>query len=232
MSTNPRVRRPWLAALIAFFSTFLGMLYVGRGRRGFAWLAIFILALTLVGGLYLLGWRRLTIPLLIAIYGITFLGMVDAFRIARRHGGGFTSPWYSRWYSLVGIYVGFILFVFGVRAFFIEPFHIPSASMTPTLQAGDYILAYKLPYGNYGTFGIWLTDGTRTYARQRPQRGDTMVFRFPKNPSVFYIMRVVGLPGDHIVYRNKELYVNDKPVESKLLYHSSEAVVPRPSLIA
>lgn len=227
MPMNPRIRRPWLAALIAFFSTFLGMLYVGRGRRAFAWLAIFILTLVLLGGLYLLGWRKLTLPLVIATYGATLLGMVDAFRIARRDSDKFTSPWYSRWYSLVGIYAGLILLVFGVRAFIIEPFHIPSGAMTPTLRVGDYIFAYKLPYGNYGAFGIWLTDSPRV--RQRPQRGDTIVFRFPGDPSIFYIKRVVGLPGDHIVYRNKILYVNDKSVESKLLHHALETLPGEPN---
>ena len=224
MPLNLRIRRPWLAVLIAFFSTFLGMLYLGRGRRAFAWLAILILTLVLLGGLYLLGWRKLVLPLSIVIYSTTLLGMVDAFRIARRAGGKFTSPWYSRWYSLVGIYTGFILSVFGVRAFLIEPFHIPSSAMAPTLQVGDYIFAYKLPYGNYGTYGIWLTDGARIYDRQRPQRGDVMVFRFPGDPSIFYVKRVICLPGDHIVYRDKKLYVNDKPVESKLLHHAVETL--------
>ena len=224
MTMPSRTRRPWLAVLIAFFSTFLGMLYLGRGRRAFMWLGIYILILTLLGGFYLLGWHGLTTPLLIATYGVTLLGMIDTFRIARRDAGEFTSPWCSRWYSLIGVYAGFFLFIFGIRSFVIEPFRIPSSAMASTLQVGDFILAYKLPYGNYGTYGIWLTHGARMNVHQRPQRGDIMVFRFPGDPSVFYIKRVVGLPGDHIVYRNKKLYVNNVVVQSKFLHRAPETL--------
>ena len=100
-----------------------------------------------------------------------------------------------------------LLLVFLLRGFLVEPFRIPSGSMIPSLYIGDFILVNKFAYGlripvlNEKIFG----DGT-------PQRGDVVVFRYPRDPSVDYIKRVIGLPGDHIAYYNKVLYVNGKAV--------------------
>ena len=97
-----------------------------------------------------------------------------------------------------------IFAVLVLRSFLVEPFRIPSNSMMPTLLTGDFILVNKFAYGirlpvlNAKVIGIG-----------EPKRGDVFVFRFPKDPSIDYIKRVIGLPGDHIVYRNKELYINE-----------------------
>ncbi|KPJ97020.1 MAG: hypothetical protein AMJ55_00670 [Gammaproteobacteria bacterium SG8_15] len=96
-----------------------------------------------------------------------------------------------------------ILIVLILRSFLIEPFRIPSGSMMPTLLDGDFILVNKFAYG------IRLpVINTKIIDIGEPQRGDVAVFRYPKDPSVDYIKRVIGLPGDHIVYRNKRLYIN------------------------
>ena len=104
-----------------------------------------------------------------------------------------------------------ILLVFLLRSFLVEPFRIPSGSMVPTLQAGDFILVNKYPWGirlpviNHKIIEI-----------NQPQRGDVMVFRFPENPSIDYIKRVVGLPGDKIVYTgDKRLFINGELVNWK-----------------
>ncbi|VAW79353.1 Signal peptidase I [hydrothermal vent metagenome] len=100
-----------------------------------------------------------------------------------------------------------ILAVLLLRSFLVEPFRIPSGSMMPTLLVGDFILVNKYAYG------IRLPVLNRKVLDLgEPRRGDVMVFRFPKDPSVDYIKRVVGVPGDHIVYRNKVLTINDKRV--------------------
>jgi signal peptidase I len=101
-----------------------------------------------------------------------------------------------------------ILVVFLLRSFVVEPFRIPSASMRPTLIEGDFILVSKFTYGlRLPILDIKLMDiGS-------PARGDVMVFRYPHDTSMNYIKRVVGLPGDHIVYDKKRLYVNGKLVE-------------------
>ncbi len=96
-----------------------------------------------------------------------------------------------------------ILTVFLLRSFVVEPFRIPSGSMLPSLFIGDFILVNKFSYG------IRLpVINKKIIAIGEPHRGDVLVFRFPGDESVNYIKRVVGLPGDRIVYEGKKLYVN------------------------
>jgi len=96
-----------------------------------------------------------------------------------------------------------ILLVLVLRSFLAEPFHIPSSSMVPTLLIGDFILVNKYDYG------IRLPVlHTKILKVGEPKRGDVAVFRYPRDTSEDYIKRIVGLPGDHIVYRNKTLYIN------------------------
>ncbi len=101
-----------------------------------------------------------------------------------------------------------ILIVFVLRSFVVEPFRIPSGSMLPNLQNGDFILVNKFSYGirlpflNQKLLDIGL-----------PERGDVMVFRFPQNPSLAFIKRVVGLPGDKLTYIDKKLAINGQPAK-------------------
>lgn len=102
-----------------------------------------------------------------------------------------------------------VLFVvFVLRSFLVEPFQIPSGSMIPTLEVGDFILVNKFSYG----IRLPVID-KKIIPVGEPQRGDVMVFRYPSDPSVNYIKRVIGLPGDTVRYTlDKHLYVNDKLV--------------------
>lgn len=99
------------------------------------------------------------------------------------------------------------LFVLLLRAFVVEPFRIPSGSMMPTLLVGDFILVNKFTYG----LRMPVTK-TKLVDIDEPQRGDVVVFRYPVDPKVDYIKRLVGLPGDRIGYRNKTLHVNGKAI--------------------
>ena len=100
-----------------------------------------------------------------------------------------------------------ILAVFFLRSFLVEPYKIPSGSMIPTLLIGDFILVNKF------TYGIRLpVINKKIIDVSQPERGDVMVFRYPVDPSLDYIKRVVGLPGDKIAYLNKKLTVNGQPV--------------------
>ncbi len=103
-----------------------------------------------------------------------------------------------------------ILIVFVMRSFLVEPFRIPSGSMMPTLLVGDFILVNKFSYG------VRLpVAGTKILDIAEPARGDVVVFRYPKDPSLDYIKRVVGLPGDRVGYFNKTIYINGKPVDQE-----------------
>jgi signal peptidase I len=105
-----------------------------------------------------------------------------------------------------------LLVVFVLRSFLVEPFQIPSSSMVPTLQVGDYILVNKY------TYGIRLPVlRTKVVSLNEPQRGDVMVFFPPHMNDTYFIKRVVGLPGDTVSYRNKRIYVNGEPVEQQPL---------------
>ncbi len=100
------------------------------------------------------------------------------------------------------------LIVLILRSFIAEPFRIPSASMMPTLLIGDFILVNKYDYG------LRLpVINTEVADLGEPARGDIAVFRYPKDPSTPYIKRIIGLPGDHIDYRDKVLYINGERIE-------------------
>ena len=118
-------------------------------------------------------------------------------------------PWWLDWTA--GLFP-VIVVVFLLRSFLFEPFKIPSGSMIPTLQIGDLILVNKFHYG------IRLpVANTKVTAGNPVQRGDVMVFRYPPKPSVDYIKRVVGIPGDEVAYLNKKLTINGQPVASESL---------------
>ena len=105
-----------------------------------------------------------------------------------------------------------LAFVLVLRSFLYEPFQIPSSSMVPTLQVGDYILVNKFNYG----LRLPVTR-TKIWDVSSPERGDVMVFYPPHANTTYYIKRVIGVPGDRIQYRNKQLTVNGKPVPREWL---------------
>ena len=113
-------------------------------------------------------------------------------------------PW---WVEYAVSFFPVILFVFVLRSFVVEPFRIPSGSMLPTLQSGDLILVNKFSYG----IRLPIVD-QKVIEVGSPQRGDVVVFRYPVDPAVDYIKRIVGLPGDEVAYVDKKLYVNGQLV--------------------
>jgi len=115
-----------------------------------------------------------------------------------------------RWLGTLGSLFPVLFIVVFVRSFVFEPFKIPSGSMMPTLLIGDFIVVNKHSYG-------LRLPGTNTKIMElgEPERGDVMVFRFPDDPNVNYIKRVIGLPGDEVTYRNKTLFVNGEPMPQR-----------------
>jgi signal peptidase I len=134
--------------------------------------------------------------------------LLDRFTLAAKRGSGVAEPW---WVEYAKSFFPVILVVFFIRSFLIEPFKIPSGSMIPTLQVGDFILVNKFIYG------VRLpVINQKIVPLSNPQRGDVMVFRYPEDPSLDYIKRVVGVPGDSVEYRNKRLWINgaEQPQEA------------------
>ena len=145
---------------------------------------------------------------LIMVIVLTFTGLIwllDIFILSKKRAANVKEPIlveYSKSFFPV------IFLVFFIRSFIAEPFKIPSGSMMPTLLAGDFILVSKFSYGirvpilNYTMIEV-----------DKPKRGDVFVFHYPPKPSIDYIKRVVGLPGDVIEYKSKTLYINNKKIE-------------------
>ena len=205
--------------ILALFATYIGAWLTGRVEGNFA-LLLFIA--TVVTGLYWLAERFYFLPkrhtaaqalevasaqrrLDLQAKGIAKVDMDGDISEARTKLQ--MQPWWLDWTA--GLFP-VILVVFVLRSFLFEPFKIPSGSMIPTLLIGDLILVNKFTYGvRLPVIHTKITEGNA------PQRGDVMVFRYPPQPSLDYIKRVIGVPGDEVAYLNKRLTINGKEVPTK-----------------
>ena len=141
---------------------------------------------------------------LLVVTGLVWL--LEASVLRKRRAQEAKQPW---WVEYSVSFFPVILVVFVLRSFLVEPFKIPSGSMIPTLLIGDFILVNKF------TYGIRLpVANVKVIDIGSPKRGDVMVFRYPVDPRLDYIKRVVGLPGDEVSYLNQKLMINGKPVET------------------
>jgi signal peptidase I len=191
------------AAVLAAFVGYAGAWYFEMVEGNFA---LLLFLATLVTGLYWVAERLWYLP----------RRRRAAARLEQRSGAGdlgearqrvLAQPWWLDWTA--GLFP-VILAVFVLRSFLFEPFKIPSGSMIPTLLVGDLILVNKFTYGlRLPVINTKLTEGTP------PKRGDVMVFRYPPKPSLDYIKRVVGVPGDEVSYLNKKLSINGKEVDTR-----------------
>jgi signal peptidase I len=190
--------------------------YSGRIEGSFALLLLLATAVTgvywLAEQLFYLPRRRAAVLQLDAQHasrlvelrnqGITTTDNEEAFHRSREEL--LRQPWWMDWTA--GLFP-VIAAVFFLRSFLFEPFKIPSGSMIPTLHVGDLILVNKFHYGiRLPVINYQVTSGTPV------MRGDVMVFRYPPKPSLDYIKRVVGVPGDKVAYLNKKLTINGQPV--------------------
>ncbi len=151
---------------------------------------------------------ELLLVLLTAISGFIWFADYFLFILKEKHrnvkNNGYRQKKHSFFVEQCISFFPIFLIVLILRSFVFEPFRIPSASMMPTLLIGDFILVNKYEYGLRlpVTHEKFLDNNT-------PKRGDIVVFRYPENPKIPYIKRIIGLPGDKITYYNKTLYIND-----------------------
>lgn len=142
---------------------------------------------------------------LLVVTGVLYA--IDVLKFRKQRAKDAKEPFWVEWGA------GFfpvILIVFVLRSFLFEPFKIPSGSMIPTLLVGDFILVNKFIYG------IRLpVINKKIISISEPQRGDVMVFRYPEDPSLDYIKRVVGIPGDVVAYQNKRLSINGQEIPTQ-----------------
>lgn len=198
-----------VAVMLALLVQPLAMFYLARAKWAIAYLLV---PLVIMGAEFAFSapWlRHFSLGMIVAI-----VCAIHAYWIATRGKTITNRPWFSRWYGLAGLYIVFFATVFSVRAFFYEPFRMPSGSMLPTIPIGAHLIVEKYGYGNYGTFGISFTDGEMT---SRIARGDLIVFDYPEDPSVQYIKRVIGLPGDTLVFSDRQVVINGIPVATEVV---------------
>jgi signal peptidase I len=207
------------AFILAAFVGYVGFWYVGMIEGNFA---LLMFMATVVTGVYWLAERFYFLPQREAAaerldaeadkrrQTLTELGIAQTdVNVTEAKARLIMQPWWLDWTA--GLFP-VIAVVFVLRSFLFEPFKIPSGSMIPTLWVGDLILVNKFHYGvRLPVLNLKVTDGNPV------QRGDVMVFRYPPKPSLDYIKRVVGVPGDEVAYLNKQLTLNGQPVSQKAL---------------
>lgn len=207
------------AFVLAAFASYAGAWFLGMHEGNFA---LLLFMATVVSGIYWVLEKWLFLPRRIAA-----ARALDAQENARRdelqrmgiakvdvdlsqaRQEVLRQPWWLDWTA--GLFP-VIAVVFLLRSFLFEPFKIPSGSMIPTLWVGDLILVNKFHYGlRLPVLNTKLTAG------HPAERGDVMVFRYPPKPSLDYIKRVIGVPGDEVAYLNKQLTINGQPVPKAAL---------------
>ncbi|EPJ45153.1 MAG: hypothetical protein OFPI_37730 [Osedax symbiont Rs2] len=208
MNAKPKV---WFACCLAIFLQPLAHLYVGSSKWAIGYLVLGIAAAIADIWLQLHSFplaeyapMRLSFALVSALH-ILF--------ILKKYPKNFVRKWYSRWYALIGLLVLIYSAIVGVRVFIYEPFQIPSTSMSPSINLGDFILVEKWGYGHYNFLGVPLY---KTAMIKKLQRGDLVVFEYPKDPKVRFVKRIIGLPGDEITLNAKSLSIKGMKVSRDL----------------
>jgi len=207
------------ALVLAAFVGYGGAWYIGMVEGNFA---LLLFLATVVTGVYWLAERLYFLPqrkraaeqLQVSVAQrrseLSSQGLrTDEVDLDKARNSLLLQPWWLDWTA--GLFP-VIVVVFVLRSFLFEPFKIPSGSMIPTLMINDLILVNKFHYG------VRLPVlNTKIFDNHSPERGDVMVFRYPPKPSLDYIKRVVGLPGDEVAYLNKKISVNGKPLDKAAL---------------
>ncbi len=201
--TDRIVRRPVVAILLSVAATGLGHIYCGRLTKGlilffvsFAFAPIMVRAAQSTASTGLLLMVVGSVLLMLAVF---FYAVVDAGLLARRIGSNYTPKEYNRWYLylvLIAVAVGYPSNMSGtIREHVLQAFKIPSTSMAPGILPGDRVFLNKAVYGIHP-----------------PQRGDVVVFIYPDDRRLYYIKRLVALPGDSIEIKNHKVWINDQPL--------------------
>ena len=207
------------ALVLAAFVGYGGAWYIGMVEGNFA---LLLFLATVVTGVYWLAERLYFLPqrkraaeqLQVSVTQrrseLSSQGLrTDEVDLDKARNSLLMQPWWLDWTA--GLFP-VIVVVFVLRSFLFEPFKIPSGSMIPTLMINDLILVNKFHYG-----ARLPVSNLKIFDNHSPERGDVMVFRYPPKPSLDYIKRVVGLPGDEVAYLNKKISVNGKPLDKAAL---------------
>jgi len=203
-----KIRKPWLAGLLAILNPAVGYAYVGKLQKG---IIISLLLLFLYPSLVIFLKVRITKIALLCLVAtpiiIIFILFTDCYKTAKEYNISYELKSYNRWWVYLFLYIFFGVFLTSLsqsytRNNLIQAFKIPAASMLPTLEIGDHLLVDK-----------------SIYKKSSIQRGDIIVFPMPKKPQIEYIKRVIALPGDTIEIINKEVFINGNKEKDSYSIH-------------
>jgi signal peptidase I len=207
-------RKPWLAALLTFLAAGLGHLYCGRAKKG---ICLFIGGqILLFAGFFVLLYYPPFGVLLSIVTGVSYFlyCLIDSFRLAGKFRITYKPKRYNKWYVyVIAAALAIVIiqpFIEGVvKTNIAQAFKIPSGAMLNTLQIGDHIICNKL-----------------LYKTSEAQRGDIIVFPFPKDRSINYIKRVIGLGGEVIEIRNKQVLINGDLLREPYAINTTDKIIP------
>ncbi|HQS58667.1 MAG: signal peptidase I [Gallionellales bacterium 35-53-114] len=195
----------WIAGILSFFVPPLGMIFVAQ----LVWAAIYFFAAIGIVALMFVLMPGSPYAVIFLSFALNVVAAFHSYKLASLYSADKIRPHYSRWYGLLGIYLGTWFVVFGFRSFLFEPFRAPAGSMLPTIEVGSILIAQKWGYGHYGSYGF--TPFQQQISAEL-RRGDILVFDYPDKRSIQYVKRLIGLPGDKITYRDKQLSINGKKI--------------------
>jgi len=214
MDVANKPRRPWVAGLLSLITIGNGHIYVGRARRG---LFLYVLPQSLIAAASITLLIGISAPTGLVLAAILFFGfalfcIVDAMRIARQNKAFYTPKRYNRWYvyllfwALANLIVQPLLGA-AIKRNIIQNYRIPSAAMQPTILVGDHVITKK----------HLLMDAT-------VERGDIVIFPYPKDPAKDFIKRVVGLGGERLEIKDKQVYIDGRPLEEPYKIHRDDRI--------
>lgn len=213
MTNKPR--KPWLAGLLTFLTIGLGHLYAGMAKRGVVLFLSQGILLAIFLPLILLAPTLIILVISISCGFAYFLYcLFDAIKIAKENKFDYQLKKYNKWYLYLAYLVAASFVIqpiveISIKKNIIQAYKIPSGAMIPTLLIGDHILVDKF-----------------IYKKNEPQRGDIIIFPYPVNPSQAFVKRLIGLEGDKIEIRDKQLYINDEKYEEDYIVNLDPNILP------
>ena len=222
---NNKPRRPWIAGLLTILTIGLGHLYAGNPKRGLILFGIGEILIDLLFVLLIIIFPAsitfLFVVLIILSFAFLVFCVVDAMSIAKRKKENYELTKYNRWFVYVGYCIILFLLSHLVSPRLIEAYKMPSRSMLPTLLVGDHILVNKFIYG----VKIPLLRNTIIPVSD-PKRGDMVVFIYPKDRTIKFIKRVIGVGGDTIEIKDKKIFINRKEYSDSYGIYGDTIILP------
>ncbi len=209
----------WVAVILGVLLQPLTFLYINKSRLFWAYFVVVVTASAI-------DWYLETLYSLI----FSIICPLHAYFVVKYYDLSLPRSWYSRWWGILSIYASFLIPVFLIRSFFYEPFSIPGASMSPTLNIGDNIIVKKVGYGTYGTYGVSVLN-TDISEDKLLERGKVYVF-YPPHTKIPFVKRLIAIPGDTVEVSNGQILLNGQELSKEFIYSNNSGKVYKESLDA